>query len=264
MKDNKEINLNKSFIFSALKSNDMRLNIKSFLVNLSDNEVFFLGKECLREDISPDPFALDSTSEYLPIFLKSGGFVTLRTSPININFKKDENFNYQLRNKEKFKKNKISLSYSPIKVIEFEQLNKKLKNFSSDEFFLKIEYKYEGKEFYCITKCEYINFDYNVEKKSDENSYLQPICGYIPFEYNGKVFVSYMVKHLKDNFNGRLNILLREQSYLFNNVKGSFIKKFIKLLINKIFFFIKKNAFTKYITIENSRITFFQYGGDDV
>ena len=74
---------------------------------------------------------------------------------------------------------------------------------------------------------------------------------------------SFIFSALKSN-DMRLNILLREQSYLFNNVKGSFIKKFIKLLINKIFFFIKKNDFTKYITIENSRITFFQYGGDDV
>ena len=74
-----------------------------------------------------------------------------------------------------------------------------------------------------------------MSKKVDENSYLQTNMWIYSFEYNGKVFASYMVKHLKDNFNGRLNILLREQSYLFNNVKGNFIKKFIKLLINKIF-----------------------------
>ena len=36
--------------------------------------------------------------------------------------------------------------------------------------------------------------------------------------------------------------------------------------LNKSFIFsvLKSNDFTKYITIENSRITFFEYGNDDV
>ena len=259
MEKNQEINLNKSFVYASAKLNTMRLNIKSVLFNKSEKKTFFLTKECRAESVGNNPLFKTQRYEYLPIFSDNGEFITLRNQAIDTLFKPRKNHKYQILRDDKVVICKIDLDYSKIKILDFNSLNNKLKDFSKEEFFCKIEYSYKEKEYYCIFKCDYLNFDYDKNSKRENTSYIQPINGYIPFEKNGKIFASYMARYISNNNDGNLDILLRNHDNLFDISGGNIIKRVIKLTLNSILFFIKKNDFNKYITIKKSKITFFQY-----
>ena len=255
----KEINLNNSFIFSSANTNVMRLKIKSILINKNKNEVFYLTKECRSELIGKNPFLNTQRYEYLPIFTQSGKFLTLRNQALDFIFRSRKNHKYQISSTNFNESHKIVLRQDEIEILELGEINSKLKTRSTDQFFCRIEYKFAGQNFICLSNCDYLNFDYSENTENKNQIYLQPISGYVPFEKDDKIYASYMARYISNNYQGNLNFLLRNENTPFDASKGNFVFKLIKIFLNYSLFFLKKNEFCDYISIENSKITFFKY-----
>ena len=87
--------------------------------------------------------------------------------------------------------------------------------------------------------------------------------GYIPFEKDRKIYKAYYVKYVSTGLDGKLEIMFSDYTNIFNKRKlksSNFVKLIIKMIIN--FFSFKKNSFDNYISITNSKITFFQKDTD--
>ena len=84
--------------------------------------------------------------------------------------------------------------------------------------------------------------------------------GYVPFILKNQLRYGYVVLNVNGKNNGYLEFLLNEKTTIFNiNLKKNLIKFFIKKILNIFLFFIKKNDFTKLISIKESKINFFLY-----
>ena len=241
-----KINLNKSFVHFIESKNSYRANIKSILT--FKNNSLFLTKECRAELIGEKPFYHTGRYEYLAIEDNYGTSV-LRTYSLDC---KKTNLKYQSS-----KKNKKNILTSNIKYLSFNEVYEIVSSNNPTNIFCEIEYEFENKKYNLITKCEYIN--YNSDKS--EEKYLQPIMGYVPFVLNNIISYGYVVLYVKkDGVNGNLEFLISEKNSLFTIGKNeNIIRKLIKLILNNLLFFSKKNEFSKYISLKSSKINFFRY-----
>ncbi len=82
----------------------------------------------------------------------------------------------------------------------------------------------------------------------------------MPFILKNQLRYGYVVLYINEKKNGYLEFLLNEKSSIFYiNPKENLIRLFIKKILNIFLFFIKKNDFTKLISIKESKINFFLY-----
>jgi hypothetical protein len=242
-----KINLKKSFVHFTGPRNCWRADIKSILT--FENNSLFLVKECRSELIGANPFNHPGRYEFLTI-VDDDKTHFIRTSPLDGNFK-----NIQLNAQMKNKKNIVK---ADIEYLSFERVNEIVSSDKTTNIYCEIEYEYESIKYNLTSKCEYIN--YNTSKNNEK--YLQPIMGYVPFILDNNLRYGYVVINVNKKVNGNLEFLLNEKSSLFSlslDGKDNLIKKLIKNILNNLLFFMKQNNFTKLISLENSKINFFRY-----
>ena len=246
-KNQKKIDLKKSFVHFIGPKNSWRTNIKSILT--FENNSLFLVKECRAELVGANPFNHRGRYEFLSI-VDDDKTHFIRTKPLDRNFK-----NIQLNAQMKNKKNIVK---ADIEYLSFERVNEIVSSDETSSIYCEIEYEYESIKYNLTSKCEYIN--YNTLKNNEK--YLQPIMGYVPFILDNNLRYGYVVIKVNEKVNGNLEFLLNEKSSLFSlslDGKNNLIKKLIKNILNNLLFFMKQNNFTKLISLENSKINFFRY-----
>jgi hypothetical protein len=242
-----KVDLGKSFVHFTGPKNCWRADIRSILT--FENNSLFLVKECRSELINANPFDHPGRYEVFTIVDDDKSYF-VRTSPLDSNFKNIQ-LNAQLKNKKNIVK-------SDIEYLSFERVNEILSSDDPTNIYCEIEYEYESIKYNLTSKCEYINF--NTLKNNEK--YLQPIMGYVPFILNDNLRYGYVVIKVNEKDNGNLEFLLNEKSSLFSlslGGKDNLIKKLIKNILNNLLFFKKQNNFTKLISLENSKINFFRY-----
>jgi len=244
-KNQKKIDLEKSFVHFIGPKNSWRTNIKSILT--FEGNSLLLAKECRAENIGENPF--NQTGRYEIFGIIDGDKTYLiRTKPIEGNFK-----NLELNNQIKNKKDIVN---TEVEYLSFERVYEIVSSHETINIYCEIEYKYENIKYNLISKCEYIN--YNTLKNNQK--YLQPIMGHVPFILENNIRHGYVVNFLNDKANGNLEFLLCEKSLIFSvDRKNNLIKKFIKNILNYLLFFMKQNNFTKLISLKESKINFFRY-----
>jgi len=240
------INIDKSFIHFVGEKNSWRTNIKSILS--TENKKIFLVKECRAESVSEHPFSdHPGRYEFLGI-IEDDKTHFIRTSATDGN-----KGNVQLNDPMK---NKKYIVESNVNYLSFEEVNEIVSSGKTINIYCEIEYEYEGIKYSLISKCEYIN--YNTNKNDDK--YLQPITGYVPFILKNQLRYGYVVLNIYEKKNGCLEFLLNEKTAIFNiNQKKNLIKFFIKKILNIFIFFMKKNDFTELTSIKECKINFFSY-----
>ena len=246
-KNQKKIDLKKSFVHFIGPKNSWRTNIKSILT--FENNSLFLVKECRAELVGANPFNHRGRYEFLSI-VDDDKTHFIRTKPLDRNFK-----NIQLNAQMKNKKNIVK---ADIEYLSFERVNEIVSSDETSSIYCEIEYEYESIKYNLTSKCEYIN--YSTLKNNEK--YLQPIMGYVPFILDNNLRYGYVVIKVNEKVNGNLEFLLNEKSSLFSlslDGKDNLIKKLIKNILNNLLFFMKQNNFTKLISLENSKINFFRY-----
>lgn len=245
-KNQKKIDLRKSFLHFISPENSHRTNIKSILTY--ENNSLFLVKECRAENMGKKPFYQTGRYEYLNIEDNYGTSV-FRT--YSLDYKKT-NLQYQSSTK-----NKKNILISDIKYLSFNEVNEIVSSNNPSNIFCEIEYEFENKKYNLISKCEYINYN----SDNNKEKYLQPIMGYVPFVANNIISYGYAVLNIKEKVNGNLEFLISEKNSLFtiDKQQKNIIKKLIKSILNNLLFFVKKNEFSKYISLESSKICFFKY-----
>ena len=240
------INIDKSFIHFVGEKNSWRTNIKSILS--TENKKIFLVKECRAESVSEHPFFNHpGRYEFLGI-IEDDKTHFIRTSSVDVN-KGNVQLNYPMKNKK-------YIVESNVNYLSFEEVNEIVSSGKTINIYCEIEYEYEGIKYSLISKCEYIN--YNTNKNDDK--YLQPIMGYVPFILKNQLRYGYVVLNVNEKKNGCLEFLLNEKTAIFNiNPKQNLIKFFIKKILNIFIFFMKKNDFTELTSIKECKINFFSY-----
>ena len=251
------INLDKSFIHFSGGKNSWRTNIKSTLS--TENKNLFLVKECRAESLSERPFLNLPGYEFL-VIIEDDKTHCIRTAAADNRSEpykgKGIKGNVQLNNVQI--KNKKSIVESNVNYLSFEKVHEIVSLDKTNNIYCKIEYEYEAIKYSLISKCEYIN--YNTNKNDDR--YVQPIMGYVPFILKGQLRYGYVVLNVSEKKNGFLEFLLNEKTPIFyipSTPPQNLIRKFIKKILNKLLFFVKKNNFTKLISIKESKIYFFIY-----
>ena len=240
-----KINLEKSFVHFIDPEDSWRVNIKSILT--FENNSFFLTKECRAEAMGEKPFYQTGRYEFLAI-VDNYGTSVFRT--YSLDYKKT---NLDYLSSRKINKN---ILMSDIEYLSFNEVYEIVSSKNSSNIFCEIEYEFENKKYNLITKCEYINYS----SGKNEEKYLQPIMGYVPFILNNITSYGYVVLHVKEKVNGNLEFLVSEKRPLLTIGKNeNIIRKFFKLILNNLLFFYKKNEFSKYISLKNSKIYFFKY-----
>ena len=239
------ININKSFIHFIGEQNSWRTNIKTILS--TKNKKYFLVKECRAELIGVRPFFQYSRYEFLAIVEDDKTHI-IRTSAAGSK-KQNVQLNAPLKNKK-------YIVESNVNYLSFEKINEIVSSGETNNIYCEIEYEYETIKYSLISKCEYIN--YNTEKNDDK--YLQPIMGYVPFILKNQLRYGYVALYINEKKNGYLEFLLNEKTAIFSvNAKQNLIRLFIKKILGIFLFFLKKNDFTKLISIKESKINFFSY-----
>ena len=241
----KVIDIHKSFIHIIKTENSWRTNIKSILS--TENKKFFLVKECRNELVGEHPFFHPGRYEFLGI-IEDDKTHFIRTSVVDGN-----KGNVQLNAQQK---NKKYIVESNVNYLSFEKIHEIVSSGKTNNIYCEIKYEYEGIKYSLISKCEYIN--YNIEKNDDR--YLQPIMGYVPFILKNQLRYGYVALYINEKKNGYLEFLLNEKTAIFNvKAKQNLIALFIRKILNIFLFFKKKNDFTELISIKNSKIKFFSY-----
>ena len=240
------INIDKSFIHFVGEKNSWRTNIKSILS--TENKKIFLVKECRAESVGEHPFFNHpGRYEFLGI-IEDDKTHFIRTSSVDAN-KGNVQLNAPIKNKK-------YIVESNVNYLSFEEVNEIALSGKTINIYCEIEYEYEGIKYNLISKCEMIN--YNNKKSGDR--FLQPIMGYVPFILKNQLRYGYVVLHVNEKKNGYLEFLLNEKTAIFSvNTKQNLIRLFIKKILNIFLFFLKKNDFTKLISIKESKINFFLY-----
>ena len=239
------IDFDNSYVDFIGSKNSWRTNIKSYLK--SDKKEYFLVKECRAELVGKNPFQHPGRYEFLGI-IEDDKTHFIRTSAVDGN-KGNVQLNVQ-------QKNKKYIVESNVNYLSFEEVNEIVSSGKTNNIYCEIEYEYEAIKYSLISKCEYIN--YNTKKNDDK--YLQPIMGYVPFILKNQLRYGYVVLHINEKKNGYLEFLLNEKTAIFNvNTKQNLIRLFIKKILNIFLFFVKKNDFTELISIKESKINFFLY-----
>ena len=241
-----KVDINRSIIQFIGKGNSWRTNIESIL-STKDNKIF-LVKEIRSETVGKYPFSnFQKKYEFLGIVEdKKTHFI--RTSATDGN-KGNIQFNSSIKNKKYIVKNNVNY-------LNFEQVFEIVSSGKNINIFCEIEYEYEGAKYNLVAKIDYINFSNN----KNEDKYLQPVIGYVPFILNNTIRHGYASFNINQKKNGFLEFLLNEKSGIFHiDQSENLLKIYIKKIFNTFLFFYKRNDFTELVSIKESRINFFIY-----
>ena len=248
------IDLNNSYIYlNPNENNCWRVAIKSILLDVKENTYYYLTKECRAELVGVKPFDHPAKSELCVVVDSNTNRWNIRDIPV-FKFNEFGSHYYQFR---KDAKDEILIKNCDYKIIDFNNINKRLKQRNLESLYTKFSYEYQNKEFIIFNKVEYLNFD---NKKNKEREYLQPIYGYVPFLKDNKIFISYVVRYLEKDKQGDLEFRLRTNQKINRYLPLS--NNFIKRIIKKILFFssplIKISEFYEKINIDKSKIEFYE------
>jgi len=253
------INLEKSFLFAHInKYNSWRSSVKSLLINLTDNKKYYLTKECRAESIGQYPFTHPAKSEMCIIFEDKKLKYLIRDNPV---LKKNDfdNHHYQIV-PIKENEDKVIVTETDYDLLDYNNTLNFLKNRSLENIYCKLDYNFQNKKYSIFSKVEYINFPgSNSKNRNYDTSFLQPIMGYVPFEQDGKIFITYVVRYTSPKLEGNLEFILRANTnfpkfnYSSNSLKGR-LKRFLVSLL----YFIKVSEFYHRVSIDYSKCEFFK------
>ena len=254
----KILDLENSYVYFKTKAdNCWRSSIKASLTNLSDNKKFYLTKECKAELVGPHPFKHLSKSELVPIIEDKKLKYLIRDIPV---FKNNDfdNHHYNISPLEN-QQDEVILNETEYKLIEYDDILKHLKNRSLENLYCKLDYTFQNKKYCIFSKVEYLNFPgSSFNNKKLNKDYLQPIMGYIPFEKDGKIYISYVARYISSKLEGNLEFRLRANTKLSNFYYAYGFKENLKKYILKLLdSFIKVSEFYKRISINQSDCSFY-------
>ena len=256
----KIIDLENSFIDFIGDNNSWRTNIKSVLECKKNKKTYYLAKETRAQQMTKNPFKHNSRFEFLGLVDNLGTTNFIRTSAVDGykgTFQIVDPDNADARGNEGRKlKNNIYINYKDVGILDFNQLQEILHQKKIKNIFCKIDYSLNDEEYSIISKCEYINYNTSID---ENDKYVQTAMGYVPFVLNKNIFIGYVVKKVGSNYQGNLEFLLRTKNNIFTQTSQNILKKIIKKFINQILFFAGKNEFDKYLSLDNSNLTFFSY-----
>jgi len=252
------IDLYKSYIFLHTKTNIVKYSISSVLYDINENKEYYTLKECISEGFGKNPFEGVFGYEYQGIIQNDKKLIAFRTAATNPRNNKFNFSNKSFRSSYNYSdSNNFSVTNKiknkEYKQLSFDQVLKKLRDFDTDDFYCKIEYKLENKDYIAFFKCQYLNFG-----KSED--YLQPIHGYIPFKFKKNLYLSYFVKNIKAGTNeqNNLNVMYGDYNPIYNGFKLasknkmiSFMKKIVNLIFPNVY------NYDNYLNINESKIFFF-------
>ena len=252
------IDLKNSFVYlNPNEENTWRTNIKSILEDHSSNTKYFLTKECRAERVGKHPFDHSEKSELCVVLNDKKFRVNIRDLPINK--KKDFHPHFY---ETKISDDDICLETINYQNIEYNEIIDRLNSRKLAELYVKFSYKFEEKSYSVFTQVEYLNF--KGKKKSSyegtKESYLQPICGYVPFIMNENIYISYAAKYNNDILEGNLEFSLRKNisAKYFSTPETGFIKNVLRKLSLFIMSPIKISEFSSKISIKDSKMEFYQ------
>ena len=248
------IDVENSYIYSQPKlKNCVRLAVKSILLDVKENNYYYLTKECMAELMGMKPFDHPLKHEVCVVVDSNKNRFILRDIPV---FKFDEfgPIYYEMTKNADYEIHVKECEYKNIDVIS---VNQKLKQRNLESLYTKFSYNYQNKEFVIFNKVEYLNFD---GQKNRGKEYLQPIYGYVPFLKDNKIFVSYIVQYIEKDKKGNLEFRLRTNKKINNYLQLS--NNLFKRLIKKILFFssplIRVSGFYEKISIDKSKLEFYE------
>lgn len=262
------ISFENSFIFVRHESNHVRFSISSILYDFKKKIHYYLVKECISESMSKNPFYKSWGYEYQLVVKNDESCIVFRTASINprnnkFNFKNklfktlykptDLKFTNELKGKRiPAITNKII--YNQYIKISTNELYYKLKNFDTENIYCSINYELDSENYEIFFKTQYLNF-------GDTEKYLQPIHGYVPFEYKKNIYLAYCAQHIEINSDtgNSLEIMYGDYNPIYHGLKlnsKNKIKFFVKKVLNRIF----PNVYdyNNYLNIKTSKISFFK------
>lgn len=248
------IDFDNSYIYlNPNENNCWRVAIKSILLDVKENTYYYLTKECRAEIVGVKPFDHSAKSELCVVVDSNTNRWNIRDIPV-FKFNEFGSHYYQFR---KDAKDEILIKNCDYKIIDFININKRLKQRNLESLYTKFSYEYQNKEFIIFNKVEYLNFD---GKKNKEREYLQPIYGYVPFLKDNKIFISYVVRYLEKDRQGDLEFRLRSNKYIRNYkpIGVSFSTILLRKIISYLPLPIKISEFYEKINIDKSKIEFYE------
>lgn len=262
-----KINFENSFIYITDGSNYVRYSVSSVLYDLRKKAHYYLVKECISEGLNKNPFYKLWGYEVQSIVKNDENFITFKTASINprnskFNFKnklfrtftnsKEPKFTTEATSKIPLITNKII--YNQYIKISAAEIYNELKNYNNDNIYCLINYELDNKDYEIFFKTEYFNF--GIEKK-----YLQPIHGYVPFEYKKNMYLAYCTQHIEidSETENSLEIMYGDYNPIYSGHKlnsKNKIKFFIKKMLNRVF----PNVYdyNNYLNIKTSKISFYK------
>tara|TARA_B100000902_G_C27098971_1_gene807791 strand:- start:103 stop:882 length:780 start_codon:yes stop_codon:yes gene_type:complete len=253
------IDIEKSYVYlNSNQKNSWRVSIKSILHDVDENTEYYLTKECRAETIGINPFDHKSNSEFFTVVDNKNNRWSLRNVPI-FKFNEYGNHYHLISEQNNPETCEININKINYKLIDFDEVNSKLKTKSLDCLYSKIHFKYKKKNYFIFNKVEYVNFD---GEKHKDSEYLQPIHGYVPFLIGDKVKIGYAVRYLEKNKEGELELKLRTNQRINKFLppigKNLFMSFLTRKIISFFFFPIKICEFGEKINIKQSKIEFFE------
>ena len=239
---------------NAWCKNCWRLSIKSALVDETDGKSYFLTKECRAELVGEKPFNRPDKHEMCVVVDNKRNTYKIRDIPV---FKRNE-FGAHFHEVNKDISDELLLKTTKYKKLDFSEVFTALKKRTLGDIYSKFSFTYQSKKYFIFTKVEYINF--NGDLSREENDYLQPIFGYVPFLKNGKIHLGYIAKYIERDFDGKLQLILRVNKpfIYFVSYPKRLLKKIIYFLFKIYTYPIQVSEFSETITLENSKLDFFE------
>ena len=202
------------------------------------------------------PFAHPAKSELCIVVEDKNCKYAIRDNPV---FKENDfdNLHYDMRSL-KVNKDEVILTKADYEFLDYESIFKHLNNRSLENIYCKLDYTFQNKSYSVFSKVEYINFPGSeVNNRTLDTNYLQPIMGYVPFEKNGKIYIAYVVRYISPKLEGNLEFRLRANTKLSNFYYGDDgLKVRLKFLLLN-FLKIKASEFYERISINESEYSFY-------
>lgn len=245
--ENNKIDLEKSFIEIHSPKYKWRTSIQSVLI--SENNTYYLMKEIRAENMSATPFL--NANRHLHVML-------VNEKNIDI-FRMMEVGNYTksvFRADKKIYKAKKNVVFNKIKFLNINEVQEILQYSKNVKIYCSIEYTYDEIKYNLLSVCDYLNFNYK-----DKDFFIQPALGYVPFvdEKNSTKNFGYVALNIGKK-NRKLEFILNDIGPIFTIYKAdSLIKRSVKKILNLLTYFKVKNSFSKLVSIDNSKLSFFVY-----
>ena len=138
------IDLESSYVYAYPKSRDcIRLAVKSILLDVKENNYYYLTKECMAELMGMKPFDHPSKHEVCVIADSNKNSFVIRDIPV---FKFDE-FGPMYYETTKNADYEMHTNYCEYKNIDVKSVNQKLKQRNLQSLYTRFSYRYQNKEF---------------------------------------------------------------------------------------------------------------------